>query len=149
MPTPSPTHQIRLVSSVPSFATARGHVEMTQMTLMSSSNSSSRPIVGPGMTNEPGSVAFVKGGKRKRLSKVRQTSTPIPCTISEAYDFDPDGFLILTSPLQACDACHKSKRRCDGTGTSFSPYSYTASTTELNVFGNSSFFGPTKFKYSN
>ena len=72
---------------------------MTQMTLMSSANSSSRPIVGPGMTNEPGSVAFVKGGKRKRLSKVRQTSSPIPCTISEAYDFDPDGFLILTSPF--------------------------------------------------
>ncbi|KAI0323464.1 hypothetical protein GY45DRAFT_1439587 [Cubamyces sp. BRFM 1775] len=34
--------------------------------------------------NEHVSVAFVKGGKRKRLSK-------------------------------ACDACHKSKRRCDGT----------------------------------
>ncbi|KAI0792118.1 hypothetical protein C8Q75DRAFT_714655 [Abortiporus biennis] len=34
--------------------------------------------------SEPATVAFVKGGKRKRLSK-------------------------------ACDACHKSKRRCDGT----------------------------------
>ncbi|OJT01895.1 hypothetical protein TRAPUB_7672 [Trametes pubescens] len=40
--------------------------------------------------NEHISVAFVKGPKRKRLSK-------------------------------ACDACHKSKRRCDGTGK-FTPH---------------------------
>ncbi|KAI0704283.1 hypothetical protein BC835DRAFT_1262153 [Cytidiella melzeri] len=46
---------------------------------MSSSDSPQQPS-----PTDPGTVAFVKGGKRKRLSK-------------------------------ACDACHKSKRRCDGT----------------------------------
>ncbi|CAL1714711.1 unnamed protein product [Somion occarium] len=55
---------------------------MTQMSLMSSPTSS--PINASSTVNEPSGVAFVKGGKRKRLSK-------------------------------ACDACHKSKRRCDGT----------------------------------
>ncbi|KAK7686397.1 hypothetical protein QCA50_010621 [Cerrena zonata] len=79
MPASSPTHQIRLVSNMSSPTASGGHVEMTQMTLMSSASSSR-----PNTTAEPSSVAFVKGGKRKRLSK-------------------------------ACDACHKSKRRCDGT----------------------------------
>lgn len=55
---------------------------------------------------DPSAVAFVKGGKRKRLSKV---CTP---SISTTLTHHP-------SPhRQACDACHKSKRRCDGTGTS-------------------------------
>ncbi|KAI0741923.1 hypothetical protein C8Q80DRAFT_1110511 [Daedaleopsis nitida] len=43
-----------------------------------------RPVASAADGEQLSSVAFVKGGKRKRLSK-------------------------------ACDACHKSKRRCDGT----------------------------------
>lgn len=45
-----------------------------------------------------------KSGKRKRLSKVRNltadTSSSMPTDVCS----------------KACDACHKSKRRCDGTG---------------------------------
>ncbi|KIL69466.1 hypothetical protein M378DRAFT_787408 [Amanita muscaria Koide BX008] len=44
---------------------------------------------------------FVKA-KRKRLAKVR---------LSPSHPFS----FLFTSGPQACDACHKSKRRCDGT----------------------------------
>ncbi|KAI0072684.1 hypothetical protein K474DRAFT_1775273 [Panus rudis PR-1116 ss-1] len=78
-----PTDEIRLVSNSSGAAMPGGPVEMTQMTLLSSSE---LPGAAPVSSNDAAGVAFVKhpGGKRKRLSK-------------------------------ACDACHKSKRRCDGT----------------------------------
>jgi hypothetical protein len=46
-------------------------------------------------------ISFSKGPKRKRLAKVRVSSPQIQCT----------------HEYQACDGCHKSKRRCDGTCT--------------------------------
>ena len=49
-------------------------------------------------------IPFMKGPKRKRLAKVRL----------HLYSSPNSG--PLTSQ-KACDACHKSKRRCDGTGT--------------------------------
>jgi hypothetical protein len=53
------------------------------------------------MNNLDSSSPFMKGPKRKRLAKVYF----IRLFLSS-----------LTPPPQACDACHKSKRRCDGTG---------------------------------
>lgn len=47
-------------------------------------------------------IAFMKGPKRKRLAKVRLHLHLSPSS--------------LLTPQEACDACHKSKRRCDGTG---------------------------------
>lgn len=60
-------------------------------------------------SDEPDSfkVSFLKGPKRKRLAKVR-----IP-----VFTIYVDTLHRRFVPVQqACDACHKSKRRCDGTG---------------------------------
>jgi hypothetical protein len=51
-------------------------------------------------------IAFMKGPKRKRLAKV--------CLHLHLSPSSPH-------PQKACDACHKSKRRCDGTGTLLRP----------------------------
>ena len=51
-------------------------------------------------------IAFMKGPKRKRLAKVRLHPTCLRAPLT---------------PQEACDACHKSKRRCDGTGTLHQP----------------------------
>jgi hypothetical protein len=63
-------------------------------------------------------IAFMKGPKRKRLAKVCFLS----CTIAPSS--------TNASSHKACDACHKSKRRCDGTGM-FSP---TPCTSTLVVY---------------
>ncbi|THG99162.1 hypothetical protein EW026_g3149 [Hermanssonia centrifuga] len=77
----SPTDSMRMVAiapDVPGSVPYGMNGDFSRMSIISSpeASKSSPPDSG---------VAFVKGGKRKRLSK-------------------------------ACDACHKSKRRCDGTG---------------------------------
>ncbi|KAH0836653.1 hypothetical protein J3R83DRAFT_8372 [Lanmaoa asiatica] len=57
----------------------------------------------PELDRSDPNIAFMKGPKRKRLAKVHlhlHLSPNIPLTFQKA-----------------CDACHKSKRRCDGTGT--------------------------------
>ncbi|THH27475.1 hypothetical protein EUX98_g6726 [Antrodiella citrinella] len=69
--------QFRLISTKSSSSAAVGLTDLTQMSITSDPSD-------PLSSAEQANVAFVKGAKRKRLSK-------------------------------ACDACHKSKRRCDGT----------------------------------
>jgi len=54
-------------------------------------------------------ITFMKGPKRKRLAKVG--SFPLR---------DSHPMSVNNPHPKACDACHKSKRRCDGTGTSTS-----------------------------
>ncbi|TCD60647.1 hypothetical protein EIP91_009734 [Steccherinum ochraceum] len=71
------TDQFRVISSKSTASAAAGLTDLTQMSISADPHESVSAA-------EPASVAFVKGAKRKRLSK-------------------------------ACDACHKSKRRCDGT----------------------------------
>ena len=56
---------------------------------------------------DPFKISFLKGPKRKRLAKVRIPLLP---------SFLDTLYRPLVRVQQACDACHKSKRRCDGTG---------------------------------
>ena len=78
-----------------------------------SASSPTRPTGGRsgGKSQKQGSiqVSFMKNPKRKRLAKV----------IPHFPFFLP--FFPSTNLLEACDACHKSKRRCDGTGASVPP----------------------------
>ncbi|GJE90984.1 Zn(II)2Cys6 transcription factor [Phanerochaete sordida] len=70
---------VAISSNIPGSVPAGMSRDFSRMTIMASPE-----IPDALVSNDPAAVAFVKGGKRKRLSK-------------------------------ACDACHKSKRRCDGT----------------------------------
>lgn len=58
---------------------------------------------------DPFKISFLKGPKRKRLAKVPYLSLQ---SVLLFIDSLVNSFYFQ----QACDACHKSKRRCDGTG---------------------------------
>ncbi|KAH8093813.1 hypothetical protein BXZ70DRAFT_384818 [Cristinia sonorae] len=73
----SNTDHFRIMPSRSAASPAPALSDLTQMNITNELHDHPNPA-------EPTNVAFVKGAKRKRLSK-------------------------------ACDACHKSKRRCDGT----------------------------------
>lgn len=60
-------------------------------------------LEGASADQQPLNISFAKGTKRKRLAKVRYHG----CHLANLAH----GLLS-----KACDACHKSKRRCDGTG---------------------------------
>ena len=63
-------------------------------------------------------ISFLKGPKRKRLAKVCMR------IFSQEFTVLTPSIDILECIPQACDACHKSKRRCDGTGQLTPPGSY-------------------------
>ena len=59
---------------------------------------------------DPFKISFLKGPKRKRLAKVCMRA------FNQAFTALTPSSSTFRYISQACDACHKSKRRCDGTG---------------------------------